>query len=319
MISGILKPETSRVLSDQALIFQGKNLNNIAVMKRRLKRGIVIYLVFLGAGVVAYFGIQAARGKYTSGGGDINIFGQTQATDTAKPKTGVKVPGPGETAQQDTGRGAIAGQDSTLTGFTTDTTARLLPESTMAMLPAADTTGKTASGQGGAQPGGGKSGSPDIKPAVDLSSGGGLDIKIKPGEGVSGSSSGLGLGTGPQLKVGTGEQLGGGKSSGTKPGTDISSGSSSSSSEVLKLEKDLESAYRNAHDLDKTISIANSILKMDPGNSKAALYTKMVKAERKAMAYEDAGEPEKALAEWKKILSWDPGNRWAQKGVERNE
>jgi|GEM_PF-2201294 len=287
-------------------------------MKRRLKRGIVIYLIFLGAGIVAYFGIQAARGKYAIGGRDINIFAQTQAPDTAKPKPGVRVPGPGETARKDTTHKIISGKDSTLTKPLTDTTARLVPESTTAKLPAPDTAGKATSSQVNIKPSGGKADFPEIKPAVDLSSGG-LDIKIKLGEGLSGSSSDLGLGTGPQVKISTGEQLGGGKSSGSKSATDVSSGGSSASPEVLKLEKDLESAYRNAHDLDKTISIANAILKIDPGNSKAKLYTKIVKAERKALAYEDAGESEKALAEWKKILSWDPGNKWAQKGVERNE
>ncbi len=307
------------MLSDQALIFHEKNLNNIDVMKRRLKKGIVIYLIVLGLGVVAYFGIQAARGKYTAGGGELNIFGQAQAGDTLKPQTGVRVPRPGETVQRDTGGMITARRDSAAPGFVSDTTARLFPESTATAVVATDTVGKTSSGPGEIKPSGGKSDFPEIKPAVDLSSSGGLDIKIKPGEGAGGSASDLGLGGGPQLKIGTGDQLGGGKSGDTKSGTSASSGTSSSSPEVLKLEKDLESAYRNAHDLDKTMSIANQILKMDPNNSKAALYIKIVKAERKALAYEDAGEPAKALAEWKKILSWDPGNRWAQKGVERNE
>jgi hypothetical protein len=296
------------------LIFHEKNLNNIGVMKGRLKKGIVIYLVLLGAGVVAYFGIQIARGRYTLGGGEINIFSQTQLADTAKPKPGVRVPGPGETARLDTSHRVIPGKDSARAKIAADTAARFVPESTASAVPPPDTTVKTTSAQANTKPSGGNTDFPEIKPAVDLSSGG-LDIKIKPGEGLSGSPSGLGLGSGPQLKIGSGEQLGGGKSSGTKPATDISSGNP----EVLKLEKELESAYRNAHDLDQTLSIANTILKMDPTNSKATLYTKIVKAERKALAYEDAGEPEKALAEWKKILSWDPGNKWAQKGVERNE
>lgn len=288
-------------------------------MKQRLKKGIIIYLVFIGLGVAAYFGIQVARGQYTAGGSEINIFGKAQGSDTLKPQTGVRVPGPGETAHQDTTRTTTAGKDSVSVGATSDTTARLFPESTATALVSPDTTGKTSSGPGEIKPTGGKSDFPEIKPAVDLSSSGGLDIKIKPGEGVSGSASDLGLGGGPQLKIGTGEQLGSGKSGDTKSGANVSSGTPASSSEVLKLEKELESAYRNAHDLDKTLSIANQILKMDPNNSKAALFTKIVKAERKALAYEDAGEPAKALAEWKKILSWDPGNRWAQKGVERNE
>lgn len=288
-------------------------------MKQRLKKGIIIYLVFIGLGVVAYFGIQVARGQYTTGGGEINIFGQAQGADTLKPQTGVRVPRPGETAQSGTIGTMTAGKDSVSPGLMSDTTARFSSESTATTPVSSDSAGKASSGLGEIKPTGGKSDFPEIKPAVDLSSSGGLDIKIKPGEGVSGSASDLGLGGGPQLKMGTGEQLGSGKSGDTKSGTNVSSGTSPASSEVLKLEKELESTYRNAHDLDKTMSIANQILKIDPNNSKAALFVKIVKAERKALAYEDAGEPAKALAEWKKILSWDPGNRWAQKGVERNE
>ncbi|MGC8894279.1 MAG: tetratricopeptide repeat protein [candidate division WOR-3 bacterium] len=288
-------------------------------MKRRLKRGIVIYLIFLGAGFVAYFGIQAAKGKYSVSGGEINIFGQTKGADTLKPKTGIRVPGPGEAIQMDTAGKTFARKDST-TKPMRDTTARLFTESTATATATADTTSKINPSPGGIKPtSGGKSDFPEIKPAVDLSSSGGLDIKIKPGEGIGGSGSDLGLGGGPQLKIGTGEQLGVGKSGDTKSGTSASSGTPSSNAEVLKMEKELESTYRNAHDLDKTLSLANQILKMDPNNAKAAFYAKIVKTERKALAYEDSGEPAKALAEWKKILSWDPGNRWAQKGVERNE
>lgn len=298
------------------LIFHDKNLNNIEVMKARLKKGVIIYLVLLGLGAGAYFGIGVAKGKYSQATGEINILSQPQGSDTLRPKTGVRVPGPGESVAE----GAIqetGGGDSARARITADTTTRPLSESTMVALSVPDTASKAGPSQPG--PASGKTDFPEIKPAVDLSSSGGLDIKIKPSEGPGTSLTDLGLGTGPKIKVGTGEQLGGEKSGGTKPATDISSGSSSASTEVLKLEKELESAYRNEHNLDKTLSIANQILKMDPTNSKAALYTKIVKAERKALAYEDAGESEKALAEWKKILSWDPGNRWAQKGVERNE
>jgi len=289
-------------------------------MKKRLVIGLFIYLALVGVGIVAYFGIQVARHGYdaTVGGGGTNIW-QTEETQTSQPgSTGTQSTQPG---QQTAGPGnqlsqvQNPGQDSTATalqqqGLTPDTASLLnpsgLPKDTLAKIPGTGIKSPVNKTDG-----------IDIKPQIDLS-GGGLSsggLNLKPG----GTDLGTGLPSGgTSLKPGqdlSNVDLSGG-SSGKGSG---SSSSSSSSGEVLKLEKELESVYRNDHDLSATISKAQQILKMDPENAKAKLYTKMVKAEQKALKYEDSGESDKALAEWQKILNWDPGNRWAKKGVERNQ
>ena len=301
-------------------------------MRDRLKRAAVIYLILVVLGVAAYFAVQALKGGFSlaggSGGG--NVFqAETQESSgpsaTNKPSsTSEQRPtaqllaetqgGSGGTdAQAQTGNDTAqagsmtASQDSSGGGINLAQMAGVLPVDTSSNITPQPGNIKTPVNQT-------QSSDIKIKPQIDLSGGalGGSGGGISLSGGIDLSSPTPTGGSGPKIDFSKVDVPGGGSAKKVQA-------SGSPNPLTADMEKQLKSLYYDSHNLSAAKAKAKEILKMDPTNPTAKRYLSIIKAEYRAMKYEDAGESEKALAEWKKILRWDPNNRWAKKGVNRNQ
>ncbi len=298
-------------------------------MGARIKKAAIIYLILVGLGVGAYFGIKVMKSGYSStvGGGGVDIFSTAQDTKTSSTSGGS-----GSQIGSDDNRptsqmlkefqqteGSSQSQAGPTEKQSTDTSQNKgMNLAQMAGVAPVDTSSNITPTPG------------NIKTPVNQTQSG-SEIKIKPQIDLSGGA--LGGSKTSAIDISGGIDLGSSGLSGGGPKIDFSkvdvpgtgsakkvTGSKSGPNPLTAdMEKQLKSLYYDSHNLSAAKAKAREILKLDPTNSTAKRYLSIIKAEQRAMKYEDAGESEKALAEWKKILKWDPNNRWAKKGVSRNQ
>jgi len=77
----------------------------------------------------------------------------------------------------------------------------------------------------------------------------------------------------------------------------------------------LQQAYEEQHDLNKTIQIANDILKSNPNDQIAQKYKKLAELEIMANDALNKGDRQTALNYFYQMQSIDPDNKWAKKGI----
>ena len=77
----------------------------------------------------------------------------------------------------------------------------------------------------------------------------------------------------------------------------------------------LQQAYEEEHNLNKTIQIANDILKSNPNDQLAQKYKKLAELEIMAMDALNKGDRQSALNYYYQMQSIDPDNKWAKKGI----
>ncbi len=94
-----------------------------------------------------------------------------------------------------------------------------------------------------------------------------------------------------------------------KIGPEIGGGISASGSLAL------QQAYEEAHDLNKTIQLANEILKTNPNDQTAQKYKKLAELEIMANEALNKGDRQSALNYFYQMQSIDPNNKWARKGI----
>lgn len=94
-----------------------------------------------------------------------------------------------------------------------------------------------------------------------------------------------------------------------KIGPELSGGFSASGSLAL------QQAYEEEHDLNKTIQIANDILKSNPNDQLAQKYKKLAELEIMAIDALNKGDRQSALNYYYQMQSIDPNNKWAKKGI----
>ncbi|MEO0223929.1 MAG: hypothetical protein ABIL76_02405, partial [candidate division WOR-3 bacterium] len=76
----------------------------------------------------------------------------------------------------------------------------------------------------------------------------------------------------------------------------------------------LQQAYEEEHNLNKTIQIANDILKSNPNDKLAQKYKKLAELEIMALDALNKGDRQSALNYYYQMQSIDPDNKWAKKG-----
>ncbi len=94
-----------------------------------------------------------------------------------------------------------------------------------------------------------------------------------------------------------------------KVGTELLGGFSASGSLAL------QQAYEEEHNLNKTIQIANDILKSNPNDQLAQKYKKLAELEIMAIDALNKGNRQLALSYYYQMQSIDPNNKWAKKGI----
>jgi tetratricopeptide (TPR) repeat protein len=94
-----------------------------------------------------------------------------------------------------------------------------------------------------------------------------------------------------------------------KVGTELLGGFSASGSLAL------QQAYEEEHNLNKTIQIANDILKSNPNDQLAQKYKKLAELEIMAIDALNKGDRQSALNYYYQMQSIDPNNKWAKKGI----
>jgi len=77
----------------------------------------------------------------------------------------------------------------------------------------------------------------------------------------------------------------------------------------------LQQAYEEEHNLNKTIQIANDILKSNPNDQLAQKYKKLAELEIMAIDALNKGDRQSALNYYYQMQSIDPDNKWAKKGI----
>jgi len=77
----------------------------------------------------------------------------------------------------------------------------------------------------------------------------------------------------------------------------------------------LQQAYEEEHNLNKTIQIANDILKSNPNDQLAQKYRKLAELEIMAIDALNKGDRQSALNYYYQMQSIDPDNKWAKKGI----
>jgi len=77
----------------------------------------------------------------------------------------------------------------------------------------------------------------------------------------------------------------------------------------------LQQAYEEEHNLNKTIQIANDILKSNPNDQLAQKYRKLAELEIMAIDALNKGDRQSALSYYYQMQSIDPDNKWAKKGI----
>ncbi len=77
----------------------------------------------------------------------------------------------------------------------------------------------------------------------------------------------------------------------------------------------LQQAYEEEHNLNKTIQIANDILKSNPNDKLAQKYKKLAELEIMALDALNKGDRQSALNYYYQMQSIDPDNKWAKKGI----
>jgi len=77
----------------------------------------------------------------------------------------------------------------------------------------------------------------------------------------------------------------------------------------------LQQAYEEEHNLNKTIQIANDILKSNPNDQLAQKYKKLAELEAMAIDALNKGDRQSALNYYYQMQSIDPNNKWAKKGI----
>ncbi len=77
----------------------------------------------------------------------------------------------------------------------------------------------------------------------------------------------------------------------------------------------LQQAYQEEHNLNKTIQIANDILKSNPNDQLAQKYKKLAELEIMAIDALNRGDRQSALNYYYQMQSIDPDNKWAKKGI----
>ncbi len=77
----------------------------------------------------------------------------------------------------------------------------------------------------------------------------------------------------------------------------------------------LQQAYEEAHDLNRTLQLANDILKSNPNDETAKKYKRLAELEIMANDALNRGDRQSALNYFYQMQSIDPNNKWAKKGI----
>ncbi|MEO0151986.1 MAG: hypothetical protein ABIL52_08370 [candidate division WOR-3 bacterium] len=77
----------------------------------------------------------------------------------------------------------------------------------------------------------------------------------------------------------------------------------------------IQQAYEELHDLNKTIQLANEMLKSNPNDQTAQKYKKLAELEIMANEALSKGDRQSALNYFYQMQSIDPNNKWARKGI----
>lgn len=77
----------------------------------------------------------------------------------------------------------------------------------------------------------------------------------------------------------------------------------------------VQQAYEEMHDLNKTIQLANEVLKTNPNDQVAQKYKKLAELEIMANDALNRGDRQSALNYFYQMQAIDPNNKWAKKGI----
>lgn len=77
----------------------------------------------------------------------------------------------------------------------------------------------------------------------------------------------------------------------------------------------VQQAYEDMHDLNKTIQLANEILKNNPNDQVAQKYKKLAELEIMANDALNRGDRQSALNYFYQMQAIDPNNKWARRGI----